>query len=350
LPPSIRPDDLTGPAPPAATPGTDPVAPPPAPGNIVPKDQSPIGVPVTPQGPDDVAPQSPVPETQAEDLLPQVPGPEGVAPAVPTSPTDAPAPAVPEVPAAPDILAEPIAADGMPAQPGDVVQVPGYGVEETNPEWDPGTQQSRPRPEPETHGAETAQASSSAPAPPGAAPAQQAPEAQPAAPAAAGQPAAAHERRDEHVHHHEHHHRERHERTETTIIEVDSADLDNAGSDLRRWAAELQSIAAGLGTVRAGFGVSSIQQLVDETVGRQAAELEAVAAELLDEATELSMRAQIARDEVESALGPAAPPPTPADAPGAADAPGGVAPAADAGRLVGELFDALSGDDDERTS
>ena len=224
----------------------------------------------------------------------------------------------------------------MPAQPGDVVEVAAYGVEEINPAWgDPDPDPQRPQ-KPE-HEQETV--------PPDAPiPRDEAGTGSPGAPAADTGGTAARPDREHHEHHHHHHHHHHHrerEREEATgFVEVDGPDLEAAADALRRWSAELQSVAAGLGTVRAGMGLSSIQPLVEEAVGRQADELNAIADELLGEATELSMRAQLASDELN--LGGATPAPEQA-------APA-TAPTSGPGQLVESIVDALTGDDDDRAS
>jgi hypothetical protein len=311
MPPGLE-NTGTSPPPPGAQTTTEPgEAPAPPPGTTDPPgNQSPVGHPV-----------DGVPQSQQEDLLP-TPGAVASTPATPSVPE-------PSAPANGDGAPATLASDGMPAQPGEVTEVAAYPVEEET--WGSGDEQRPERPEPPddpgpVHRHETAPAPASA----------EAPDAVAAAPPDVG----AHE--PEHHEHHHHHHHHHHERggddhaPVTGIVEVDAADLEATAQHLRRWSAELQSVAAGLGTVRAGMGMSSVQPLVDEVVGRQAVELELLASELLDEAAELGMRAQLAHDELDVAA-PVAPPPAPAATSGP-------------GALVEEILDVLDGDDDKHAS
>ena len=306
-------------------PGTDPAAP--APGSPTRPAWRPAPTRPPPRPGCPTRPATPVPGTQAQDLLPH--------------PAPAPGDVTPGVPAAPvDVADANLAADGMPGTPGDVVEVAAYGVEEST--W-PDPKPDRPEPAPAA-GARSDLPAAAHPSRRGRRPARRR---EPRARRADRRHPRRRRRRPPRASHHHHHHHDRDRDSEAPagFVEIDAPDLQTAADALRRWSAELQSIAAGLGTVRAGMGISSIQPMVDETVGRQCGELDAIAAELLGEATELDMRAQLASDE----LGDVAPQAAPAPAPGSAEAELVAGDdAAKPGGIFGRILGALTGDGDDK--
>jgi hypothetical protein len=172
-------------------------------------------------------------------------------------------------------------------------------------------------------------------------------EAQPASHAQAGAPPAAHRAAPEHAHHAHHPHAaHRHDDTEHVgLVSLDGADLEDAAAGMRRWADELDAIAARTGTIRGALGIASIQAGVDDIVGRQVAELTGLAGELRDEASELTVRAQLAQDDLPAPTAAAA-----AAGTGGTPAPESPTTAAQPGEegLLARIVDALDGPDDPR--
>ena len=96
------------------------------------------------------------------------------------------------------------------------------------------------------------------------------------------------------------------------------------------------------------MGLSSLQPLLDESVGRQVAQLEGIAAEFLDEAAELSMRAQLAQDEVGGSAAPPAATDAAAGSPGSVASPTTPAEPEQQRGWLGRIVDAITPDDDRK--
>ena len=136
------------------------------------------------------------------------------------------------------------------------------------------------------------------PAPPTSRRSSAAPHAAAAAPHAA---APAHPATQHHAHHQAHAHQHHGgDSDHVGLVSLDGPDLEDAAAGMRRWADELDAIAARTGTIRGALGIASIQAGVDDIVGREVAELTGLAGELRDEASELTIRAQLARDDLSS--------------------------------------------------